>query len=261
MMFKDGKYVMLSFDVEEFDILQDIPLNEQVKYSLKGLLVIIEILEHYNIKATFFCTTNFALNAPDVIKRLIDKGHEIASHGCVHSNTQSKDILLSSQLLEEHFGVKIYGYRQPQMQPVNFDMLKGKYRYDASLNPTFIPGRYMNLNQPRTIFKHDILVEIPTSVTPYLRFPLFWLSLHYLPLCLYMWLVKQTLNTDGYFNTYFHPWEFIDLEAIPYNIPYIIKRNSGAEMRRRLSNLIEMMLKQQVKFVTYHKMIQIWTTQ
>jgi peptidoglycan/xylan/chitin deacetylase (PgdA/CDA1 family) len=261
MVLKD-KYAMLSFDVEEFDIPiekgYNIPLSEQVKYSAEGLNIVIKLLRKYHIKATFFCTTNFALNANHIIKILIEDGHEIASHGCAHTYPQGKDIILSSQLLKEQFSVEIHGYRQPRMMPIKMDMIRDVYKYDASLNPTIIPGRYMNHNKPRRIFMSGTVVEIPSSVTPYLRIPLFWLSLHHLPFCIYMWLVRKVLKNDGYFNTYFHPWEFIDLNKIPYKIPYIIRHNTGREMKQRLSNLIEMLLKEQVQFVTYHRMTQIW---
>ncbi len=50
------------------------------------------------------------------------------------------------------------------------------YTYNSSMNPTYLPGRYNNFFQPRTPYYSNQLLNIPVSVTPLLRFPLFWLS-------------------------------------------------------------------------------------
>ena len=114
----------------------------------------------------------------------------------------------------------------------------------------------MNLNTPRTYFKKDEVVQIPASVTPTIRFPLFWLSLHNLPEKIYHWMVRRTLKKDGYFTTYFHPWEFYELKDHPeFKMPFIIKRNSGQKMAERLDHLIGMLKKQNHKFITYSEFV------
>ena len=47
--------------------------------------------------------------------------------------------------------------------------------------------------------------------TPWVSFPLFWLSYHHLPVWLYLKLASRVAKHDGYFATYFHPWEFYQL--------------------------------------------------
>ena len=65
------------------------------------------------------------------------------------------------------------------------------------------------------------LLQIPASVTPWIRFPLFWLSCHNLPMWLYQSLVNRVLKHDGYFVTYFHPWEFYPLGEHPeFKMPF-----------------------------------------
>lgn len=50
-------------------------------------------------------------------------------------------------------GRTIQGYRQPRMFPVSDTELERMgYVYNSSLNPAFIPGRYMHLSEPRTCF-------------------------------------------------------------------------------------------------------------
>ena len=59
------KYALLSFDVEEFDVPSEygynITLDEQVALSEYGVNIILDLLKEKNIKSTFFCTTNFAI--------------------------------------------------------------------------------------------------------------------------------------------------------------------------------------------------------
>lgn len=250
-------YALLSFDIEEFDVPCEygysMTLEEQISLSEQGLVIVLDILKEKNVKATFFCTTNFAINAQSIIKRLIDEGHEIASHGCNHAHPQVGDEQDSKRILDTEFNINVKGYRQPRMQLVNVERL-GEYKYNASLNPTFIPGHYTNHRASRVIFKDGNIVTIPSSVSPRLRIPLFWLSLHHFPLCAYDYLMKRTLKHDGYFNTYFHPWEFVDLSSFK-KLPYVIKHNSGRVMVYRLKNIIDSLNKFGGEFITYNEMI------
>ena len=138
------------------------------------------------------------------------------------------------------------------MFPVKDDvLLQAGFKYDSSLNPTCIPGRYWHLTEPRTWFKRGALIEIPASVTPWFRFPLFWLALHNLPQCIYQILVFRTLNHDGYFLTYFHPWEFYPLYKHPeFRLPFIVKRNSGEKMAERLEKVIRALQQKGCEFST-----------
>lgn len=257
MMTQKHKYVMLSFDTEEFDIPREqgkiIPDEEQIRVSKEGIFHVLDILKEHNVHATFFCTTKLLLGAPEIGKRIIQEGHEMASHGCDHGHPLPEHVVESKRILETTFPVQIRGYRQPRMFAVDDATLaKEGYIYNSSINPAFIPGRYMHLSVSRTPFTKDGVLQIPASVTPWLRFPLFWLSAHHLPMRLYIALVKRTLHHDGYFNTYFHPWEFYKILGVPeYGVPYIIGHNAGKRMEQRLSRLIEALQADGVEFITY----------
>ena len=85
-----------------------------------------------------------------------------------------------------------------------------------------------------------------------MRFPLFWLSLHNLPQWLYHAMVRRVLRHDGYLVTYFHPWEFYDLNDHPeYRMPFIIRNHSGMDMVNRLDRLVKMMKRRDAEFITY----------
>jgi len=60
------------------------------------------------------------------------------------------------------------------------------------------------------------------------------------------------LAKDGYFVTYFHPWEFYDLREHPeFKMPFIIRNHSGRQMCERLSSLIQMLKRRGHEFGTY----------
>lgn len=255
--------ILLSFDIEEFDVPRehgvDYSLEEGMKVSVEGTNRILDTLKSNDVRATFFCTANFAKNAPEVMRRIIDEGHEVACHGVDHFEPKETDFALSKEIVESITHITVTGYRQPRMFPVvESEIKRVGYRYNSSINPAFIPGRYMNLKTPRTWFFKDGVMQIPSSVTPWFRFPLFWLSLHNLPERLYHRLVRRVLTHDGYFVTYFHPWEFYELKEHPeFKIPYIIKKNSGKNMVERLDNLIKMLKSRNHKFITYDEFVDI----
>ena len=258
---KPKQMILLSFDIEEFDVPRehgvDIPIEEQMSISVQGARSILAVLKEHGVKATFFCTANFARRATDVVRQIVADGHELASHGFYHWTFEPKDLLSSKLLLEELTGTSVKGYRQARIQPVSDDEIsKAGYTFNSSLNPTFIPGRYMHLNAPRTVFRRGGLWQVPATVTPLVRFPLFWLSAHNLPMWLYLWMCGITHRHDGYMTTYFHPWEFTELNARPdLNLPFIIRNHSGEKMIGRLSRFISYFQKRGADFVTYSQFL------
>ena len=77
------------------------------------------------------------------------------------------------------------------------------------------------------------VLQLPASVTPIVRFPLFWLAYHNLPASLYRKLALWTWKEDGYFLTYFHPWEFTSLsDRKELKLPFIMTNHSGCGMER-----------------------------
>jgi peptidoglycan/xylan/chitin deacetylase (PgdA/CDA1 family) len=254
--------VLLSFDIEEFDMPleynKEISFEDQMEISIRGTKHILDILDKHQVKATFFSTVIFAQNAPEVIKRLLSSGHELASHGYYHSAFDKTHLALSRKVLQEISSQDIIGFRMPRMKPVDEDEVrKAGYVYNSSINPTWLPGRYNNLSSPRTIFEKAGIWQIPASVSPILRFPLFWLSFHNLPLWLYTWLAKITLKKDGYLNIYFHPWEFTDLtDQKRFGFPGYVSKNTGTKMIERMDSFINKLKQQNYSFGTLSDFIQ-----
>ena len=239
MQFKQPT-ILLTFDVEEFDLPlefnEPISLNTQMEIGKTGLDIITDVLSANDISCTLFTTGSFAKTYSDAIKRL-SLHHEIASHSLFHSTFKESDLLDSKLLLQDITGVQVDGFRMPRMKPVNIlDLKNAGYLYDASINPTILPGRYNNLHQSRTFYRDNNLLRLPGSVTPNLRIPLFWLSFKNFPYKLYRNLALQTLQRDGYLSLYFHPWEFTDISL--FKLPFYIKRMYGPALTERLLVLI-----------------------
>ncbi|MEH6307038.1 polysaccharide deacetylase family protein [Olivibacter sp. CPCC 100613] len=253
--------ILLSFDIEEFDMPfeygRDITFEDQIAISVTGSNKILDLLAEHSIRATFFSTVVFAQHAAQVIKRIIDEGHELASHGYYHTSFDNTHLALSKTELEYLSGKSINGYRMARMQPVEESAIeKAGYKYNSSINPTWLPGRYNNLNKPRACFRQGSVWQIPASVSPLLRFPLFWLAFHNLPLGLYYFLAKRTIRKDKYLNVYFHPWEFTDLDDYKrFGFPGYVRKNTGDLMIRRMNDFVNRLLKDNFSFGTFSEFV------
>ena len=243
--------ILLSFDVEEFDMPLEynfnIAIEIQMEIGKKGLDNLMPILNDQNYNTTLFTTANFANHYPDSIKALSEK-HEIASHTFYHSKFSTVDLLASRIRLEEIIQKPVKGLRMPRMRQVPVgDINEAGYSYDASIHPTWLPGRYNNFNLPRTKYSEQGLIRVPASVSPNFRIPLFWLSFKNFPYAIYSKLALQTLNKDGYLSLYFHPWEFTNITA--FGLPKYTTKGSDKELLDKLYRLLND-LNKQAEFIT-----------
>ena len=250
--------ILLSFDIEEFDMpleyKGEISFEEQISVSQQGLENILNLIKKHQVKATFFSTVVFAEHSPHLVKRLISEGHELASHTWYHSKFETADLKKSREKLQELFSTEITGLRMPRMMPVSDQQVaQAGYRYNSSINPTFLPGRYNHLKISRTYFKKNNVLQIPASVTPNFRIPLFWLSFHNFPLWLYKKWVRRVLKKDHYLNIYFHPWEFAEIKKPEYKLSGITTKNTGVEMVKRLDDFLGWLKEKNNPFVTFQE--------
>jgi hypothetical protein len=238
--------LLLTFDLEEFDLPLEFgcPISDQdqINVSNNGLKRVTGLLEKYNIPATLFTTAYYAEKNKELIKSL-SLTHEIASHSYQHSGFKQSDLSDSKLKIEGITGKQVYGFRMPRFQKIDMAMIKAAgYNYDSSVNPTFIPGRYNNLFTRRKMYldTDSNLIEIPISVSPVIRFPLFWLSFKNISLPIYVRMCKMAIWKDSYLHLCFHPWEFDDLNS--FDIPRYIKNISGKLYFERFENMIERLL-------------------
>jgi peptidoglycan/xylan/chitin deacetylase (PgdA/CDA1 family) len=232
--------VLISFDVEEFDMPLDyqfnISIEQQLKLGKDGLDAVMSVIDKHAVATTLFTTANFANHFPKSILDYAAK-HEIASHTYYHAHFINEHLLESKLALEKICGQTITGLRMPRMRAVDMvEVKKAGYEYDSSINPTWIPGKYNNLHLPRTVYIDQGIKRIPASVSPNLRIPLFWLSFKNFPYSYFKQLTIQAIEKDGYVCLYFHPWEFIDINHL--DLPAFTRKLCGQPLLDRLNQLI-----------------------
>ncbi len=195
---------------------------------------ILDLLDRYQIKASFFIVGEIADQNADFLQSIYKRGHEIGCHGFSHKPLWKLDEKLFREELE-HFhsvmesilgNVKIKGFRSPCFSLDNRTkwalrvLVDFGYQYDASifpvkLNPLYgVRGAPM---QPYRISLKDVRKEDPSS--PLVEFPTpplklgklkipiaggFYLRLF--PLSFVHWGLRR-INRNHPFLLYFHPWE------------------------------------------------------
>lgn len=185
---------------------------------------ILALLDKHATKATFFTLGWIAERYPQVVRRIVDGGHELASHGYGHERASAQtaeafyaDIHLAKLLLEDLGGVAVSGYRAPSFSigASNlwaFDCLEeAGYRYSSSVYP-IRHDHYGLPDSPRFAYwVRNNLVEIPVTTAclwgrnlpasggGYFRL---------MPYRLSRWLIRQVNERDKEAAIfYFHPWE------------------------------------------------------
>ncbi|MEO1243593.1 MAG: XrtA system polysaccharide deacetylase [Pseudomonadota bacterium] len=80
----------------------------------------LDLLDRYRVKATFFTLGWVAERDPNLVREIVSRGHELASHGYDHTkvNKQTQaafreDAARSKAILEDIAGAAVTGYRAP----------------------------------------------------------------------------------------------------------------------------------------------------
>lgn len=185
---------------------------------------ILALLAQHGTRATFFTLGWVAERYPQLIRKIVEQGHELASHGYGHERASdltreafTADITRAKHLLEDLGGVAVLGYRAPSFSIGTgnlwaFDCLEeAGYRYSSSIYP-IKHDHYGMPDAPR--FAHQVaggLIEIPVTTLRvrgrnlpssgggYFRL---------LPYSLSRWMIGQVNARDRMPAIfYFHPWE------------------------------------------------------
>lgn len=187
---------------------------------------ILDLLAKTNVKATFFTLAWVALRSKHLIRRIVDEGHEIASHGMAHfrADQQSpeefrRDVSESRAILQDVSGAPVTGYRAAtfsigRRNLWTFDILADTgYAYSSSINPVQ-HDLYGMPDAPRQPFypcTDNRIVELPITVVRLLgrNFPFggggFFRLLPYLVFRQGLKTVNESDNLASIF--YLHPWE------------------------------------------------------
>ena len=194
---------------------------------LSNMVRVAELLDDYNVKATFFVLGWIAEKFPQVVEYLLSRGHEIGSHSYSHNliynmtpDEFKADTYRSLEVIKGKRDFPIIGYRAPSFSIRPEDkwvweiLAECGFKYDSSVFPV-AHDIYGSPGAPR--FAHEIVIskgrtilEIPPSTIRifgnnvgfggggYLRlFPCWFTS----------WAIRR-INKQGFpAIIYFHPWE------------------------------------------------------
>ena len=186
---------------------------------------ILDMFAEAGVNATFFTLGWVAHRFPAVVRRMVNEGHELASHGWDHTRADTQapeafraDIRRTRALLEDIGGVPVTGYRAAtfsinQRNMWAFPILRQEgYVYSSSINP-IRHDLYGMPDAPRTPFRPDggPLWEIPMTTIAALgrNWPCsgggYFRLLPYDLFRLALSRVNRHEGLSGIF--YFHPWE------------------------------------------------------
>jgi polysaccharide deacetylase family protein (PEP-CTERM system associated) len=235
---------------------------------------VLEVLASNGASGTFFILGWTASRHPDLVKRITEAGHEIASHGFDHELVYNQspedfrqDINRARHLLQDLSGQEVLGYRAPSYTIVARTQWALKilaeegYRYDSSIFP--IPRRRYGMPQanrwPHQISLSDNCnivefplptikfgpVNIPATGGAYLRL---------MPLNLQLWSLSRMNRNHLPFVLNFHPWE---LDPEQPRFPVDIRTrwthyHNLAKAENRLSRLLAI-----TRFQTQKKVLEL----
>ena len=192
----------------------------------RNIDIALALLDEGNAHATFFTLGWIAERYPAVVRRIVDNGHELASHGYGHQrvselsrNEFNEDISRAKKILEDLSGSPVIGYRAPSFS-IGADNLwaldllqEAGYQYSSSIYP-IRHDHYGMPEAPR--FAHyprgkDGMLELPPTTATLLGRNLPAAGGGYFRLLPYQasrWLIRRVNQQDGKpCIFYFHPWE------------------------------------------------------
>ncbi|MFA6607663.1 MAG: XrtA system polysaccharide deacetylase, partial [Sphingomonas sp.] len=185
---------------------------------------VLALFAESGVKATFFTLGWVAARYPKLIRRIVEAGHELASHGWEHDRvftmdaaTFRADLARTRQALEDAGGVAVTGYRAPSFSidartPWAHRVLAEEgYAYSSSVAP-LRHDHYGWPEAPRYAFRPLAdcdLVEVPVTVAQFgaRRMATGGGFFRLLPAALTDVAVRQVAADGQPAIFYFHPWE------------------------------------------------------
>ena len=225
----------LTIDVEDyFQVSAFAPYIRRNEWDTRECRVernvdrILALLAERDCKATFFTLGWVAERYPQLVRRIVDGGHELASHGYGHQRATdldrsafAQDITRAKKLLEDIAGAPVQGYRAPSFSIGSgnlwaFDSLaQAGYQYSSSIYP-IKHDHYGMPDSPRFAYRLACgLLEIPVTTLRMMSRNLPSSGGGYfrlLPYSLSRWMIRRINQVDRESAIfYFHPWE-IDVD-------------------------------------------------
>jgi polysaccharide deacetylase family protein (PEP-CTERM system associated) len=196
-------------------------LSSRVERNTDAVLA---LLAECGVKATFFTLGWVAQRYPGLIRRIVDQGHELASHGWDHQRvftmdaaSFAADLARTRQTLEDAGGAAVNGYRAPSFSidkrtPWAHRVLAEQgYAYSSSVAPVH-HDHYGWPEAPRFAFRplaDAELIELPVTVADVAGRKLATGGgfFRLLPAALTNFAIRQVTGQGHAAIFYFHPWE------------------------------------------------------
>ena len=213
---------IISFDTEEWYIEKTYRGARQEKYRAYDTMLgnLLDLLDECNMKATFFCVGQLAVDFPHVIKRIQGKGHEIGCHSNTHQwlNKMPQDKVLEDtrnalDLLEQLTGEKVKSYRAPAFSIGKNNqwalevLAECGIERDASIFPAardFGGFQEFKTQEPTLItINGKRIKEFPITTTKIVGKDIAYSGGGYFRLFPY-WFIQKQMNKARYTMTYFH---------------------------------------------------------
>jgi len=192
----------------------------------RNMDIILKMFDDHSVKATFFTLGWIAQRYPKMIRKIVDNGHELASHGMNHRRVSDQsrdefflDAQMSRHMLEDIGECQVKGYRAPSFSIGEKNLwaldalLEAGYKYSSSIYP-IKHDHYGMPSAPRFAFspmdEQDFL-EMPVTTVNFLgrKVPCggggYFRLLPYFISSLAMRRVNTKDKEACIF--YFHPWE------------------------------------------------------
>ena len=187
--------------------------------------------------ATFFTLGWVAERFPDMVKRIVAGGHELASHGYGHQRASDltpaeffDDITRAKKILEDLGGQAVIGYRAPSFSIGEnnlwaLDSLgEAGYQYSSSIYPIH-HDHYGMPNAPRFAFRPSdskTLLELPATTIRLFNRNLPAAGGGYfrlLPYQMSRWSINRVNNVDKQACIFYcHPWEIDPEQPRPHGM-------------------------------------------
>ena len=168
------------YQVSAFDsVLERKDWEKQPQRLQHTINRVLEMFSAHGVRATFFTLGWVAERYPQLIREIVDAGHELASHGIEHVRVTkltpaqfAQDVSRSRKLLEDISGKPVVGYRAPSFS-INdssfwsYEILaENGYRYSSSIYP-ISHDHYGLPSAPRFPFRcSGGVIEVPLATYP-----------------------------------------------------------------------------------------------
>lgn len=220
---------------------------------------ILDLLDRYNAKATFFVLGWLAERVPELVKQIDLNGHEIASHGYSHTSllkmtkeSFDEDLKKALSVKKQIIDKEILGYRSPSFSITPktewaFEiMMKNGIKYDSSVFPmSYHPDYGFRRSASFSHAAKSSIVEIPLSVANIMGVKIPFAGGGYFrlyPLQITKFLMSRCNRKGKPFVFYLHPWE-IDTGQPVLKLPYFKKIRHYCNIKKTFSKFEKVLLK------------------